>query len=221
MKTALVFGGTGLVGTALLQQLSSLKRYDKVISFVRKTSDFVFPGIDEVVIDFDNPDSYKARVVGTDVYICLGTTLARAGSRAAFYKVDHDYITEAARIASENGVNTLCLISAMGASSDSWIYYSNVKGRTEEEVAALPFEAVHIVRPALLLGDRKEFRAGERLAVILSERFPWLYSGPFAKYKAIEDKTVAIAMINLAFSNKKGVHYYESSMLHQLGANIL
>jgi len=217
-RKALVFGGSGLTGKALLTQLSNTSAYDEIVSFVRKPTGNVLPKVEEVVIDFDKPDSFKNQVEGTDLYICLGTTLAKAGSPKAFYKVDYTYIVTSAQIAADNHVKNLCLISAVGSNKNSLIYYSKVKGLTEEAVAAMPFTSIHILRPALLLGDRKEKRIMERLAVRISERWPWLYGGPFAAYRPIADVTVANAMIRLALSDKKGKHIYESAALHQLGA---
>ena len=153
------------------------------------------------------------QLVGDEIYLCLGTTMAKAGSKEAFYKVDYTYTIKAATLAVENGVGQAILISSMGADPASMIYYSKVKGNVEKDLCKLPFQSIAIVRPSLLLGNRKEQRTGERIAAYVSKAISSLFVGPFRKYKAISVEAVATAMIKIASNNKPGVKIYESDKM--------
>jgi uncharacterized protein YbjT (DUF2867 family) len=152
-----------------------------------------------------------------DVFCCLGTTIKKAGSQAAFRKVDFTYAYEAAQLAVQQGAEHFLLVSSLGADANSSVFYSRVKGELEIAIAALPFAAVSIFQPSLLLGERAEFRFGERLAEPLAKVLSVFLLGPLRKYRAIEAHTVAAAMIHVAKSPGKGVTIYESDRIQEIG----
>ncbi|MBK9735700.1 MAG: oxidoreductase [Saprospiraceae bacterium] len=216
-KTALLFGSTGLVGSELMHILLDSPNYSRLRIFVRKTIPLSHPKLEQVIIDFDNSETIEDSIKGDEIFICLGTTMAKAGSKDAFYKVDYTYCYNVAKLASNNGVKRILLISSMGANVDSMIYYSKVKGEIERDICNLSFESVDIIRPSLLLGNRSERRPGEKLFSIISRSLGFMYAGPFKKYAPIEAKTVAKAMVQIAASRKNGVHIFESAALQELG----
>jgi uncharacterized protein YbjT (DUF2867 family) len=216
-KTAIIFGSTGLVGSALLKILIQSDEYETIKAFVRKPVSTSHKKLQQILIDFDQPESYDTQVTGDDIYLCLGTTMKKAGSKDAFYKIDYTYTLQAASAAAKNQVKKLCLISSLGADASSAVYYSKVKGEVERDISMFGFEAIHIVRPSLLLGNRKENRVGERVGILLSSMLSFLFVGPLKKYKAIQDITVATAMYRLMQSDTKGTIIHESIELQKFG----
>ena len=148
------------------------------------------------------------RLVADDAYCCLGTTLKAAGSKAAFERVDFHMVLDFARAAREAGARRLFLVSSLAASPRSPFYYSRVKGRTEQAVIEIGFETVHILRPSLLLGERRESRPGEALAQRLAPWVRGLLSGPLRPYRAIPAQEVAQAMQDLSRREDRGVHIH-------------
>lgn len=209
MKTAVVTGGTGLVGRELLKLLSSDPRYGSIRALVRRIPDYTPPPrVSWVLHDFGRPD--PANFSGDELYCCLGTTIRQAGSQEKFREVDQDYVIDSARMACQQGCRRLALISAMGASAKSRVFYNRVKGETEAAVKNLPFEACHILRPSLLLGERAEKRTGEKIAQRLMPLFRFLIP---ANYRAIQASDVANAMINLMNNGQRGFHIHLSGSL--------
>jgi uncharacterized protein YbjT (DUF2867 family) len=217
-RKALVFGGTGLTGSDLILQLSKDDRYREIVMFVRKETDLTLHNVHQVVVDFDQMEEYASLIQGDELFICLGSTISRAGSKEAFYKIDHDYVVQAAKFARMGGVKRAAVITAVGSNAKSLFFYPKVKGLVEQELMQLGFESLYILRPSLLLGSRKEFRRGERMAVRLSEWLPGMYFGPFHKYRPIQASVVAHAMIQLMHSDAKGNRIYESEEMQKIGA---
>jgi uncharacterized protein YbjT (DUF2867 family) len=153
-----------------------------------------------------------------DAFCCLGTTIAKAGSREAFRSVDHDAVLSLARGAKTGGARRLLLVSSSGADPGSRLFYSRVKGETERDAAGLRFEACHLLRPSLLLGRRQESRPLERLAQRLLPPLSVLLAGPLRRYRPIEARVVARAMVSLALSDHSGVRRWESDELQRLGS---
>lgn len=211
MKTAIVFGGSGLIGSELLPLLFADPDYDLVLVFTRKPLGLVAAKLEEVITDFKDLDALRPLVKGDVVFNCLGTTINTAGSEAAFRRVDFELVRWTAVAASENGVKRFLVISSMGADPDSRIFYNRTKGEMEKAVSALKFEQCVILRPSMLYGPRKEFRLGERIGQL----FMWIF-WPFipGNYKLIHAGTVARKMIQLAKSNFTGV--MESGALRKL-----
>ncbi|MEN0005494.1 MAG: NAD(P)H-binding protein [Bacteroidota bacterium] len=219
-KTAIYFGATGLVGKHCVRFLLQHQAYEQVVVFSRRALSFEHPQLTTHLIDFDHLAEFADHIRGNDVYISLGTTRAKAGSKEGFYKVDFTYTFEAAKLACLNDVSQLMLVSSVGADVDSIFYYSQVKGELEAAIKKLPFWAIHIFQPSVLLGERPENRWGERIAGVLGKGIDQLTGGLLTKYKPVEAEVVAKAMISAAQRLEKGIHVYPSDYLQRLADEI-
>jgi uncharacterized protein YbjT (DUF2867 family) len=211
-RTALLAGASGLVGGHLLQRLLADPRYKRVITVSRKALGIEHPKLRSLITDFDPIEAAVAGLDETvdDAFCALGTTIKTAGSRAAFRRVDFGYVVAFARAARAVGARRFMLVSAIGASARSRIFYLRVKGETEEAVAALGYPALHIFRPGLLLGQRAESRPREALGMALAPFLNPLMLGPAKAYRGIPADTVAAAMIIAAGAERTGrqIHTY-------------
>lgn len=197
----LVAGATGLVGENLLKELLVDPKVGAVTAVLRKPLDIADPKLRMRVVSFDGLSA--AELPAADVAFCaLGTTIKKAGSQEAFSRVDHDYTLSFARAALNAGVKTFVLCSAMGADADSRIFYNRVKGKTERDLAALHFHRFVIVRPSLLLGERRENRPAERFAQAIGQALRPLMQGPLAKLKPVTGVEVARTMKNAGLDDR-------------------
>lgn len=178
----------------------------RVTALVRRPLGFTHPKLSEAPLDSTAPSA-------DDFFLCLGTTIKKAGSQAAFRAVDYELPLALARRAGEAGVRRLFLVSSSGADARSSIFYSRVKGELDEAVSRLPFEAVHIFRPSLLLGERSESRPGERFLQRLSPFLFPLMTGPLRRYRPVEARSVALAMVEAWWGEARGVTVRESETL--------
>ena len=207
-RTAVVAGATGLVGSLLLPRLAASADYAEVRVLGRRPPAQAHAKFKFVATDFSDLDRHAAALAADDVFCCLGTTIRKAGSQPAFERVDYHMVVDLARAARKAGAKRFLVVSAVGASERSAAFYSRVKGRMEKAVGELPFEAVHIVRPSLLLGDRAERRPAERISQIVAPLLSPLLPGPLKKYRAVEADDVAAALLTLARSPATGVHVH-------------
>ncbi|MDR3653439.1 MAG: NAD(P)H-binding protein [Paludibacter sp.] len=196
MKKAIVIGGTGMVGSQLIKLLIEDKSYSEIISLVRQSSGVTHPKLTEVIINFDQPETWKNQIKGDVLFSTLGTTIAKAKTKENQFKVDFTYQFSVAQIAAENGVGNYVLVSAAGANSNSKVFYMNMKGKLEDAVQKLPFQVISIIRPGQLAGNRLENRATEKIG--LSAMYFLNKLGLFMRYKPIQAHQVAQAMINSA-----------------------
>jgi len=220
-KTALLVGASGLVGSFLLRLLLKSNRYEKVIAVGRKPLPMQHPKLRQLVIDFDEIDTYKHSLVADDIYCTLGTTIKEAGSQENFYKVDYEYVVDLAQITAANAAAQFLVVSALGANAQSSIFYSRVKGEMENKVKTLPFASVHIFQPSLLLGPRPEKRLGESVATVLMNSFGFLLAGPLQKYKAIAAEDVAKGMLYAATQDIAGVKVYTTEKIKKQAAALV
>lgn len=211
-KTALIAGSTGLIGSQLLQLLLDSDRYNHVIALTRQDLPLQHSKLTQLKIDFSKLGESLDDFAADDIYCCLGTTMAKAGTKENFYQVDFYYPLLLAKSGKQRGAKQYMLVSALGADKNSSIYYNQVKGEIEEAVTKEHFEATHIFRPSLLLGDRSEQRTGEDAARIFYKIFGFLIP---KKYKAINSANVARAMLHFASQEQKGIHIHESKDLQQ------
>lgn len=205
-RKAIVAGATGLVGQELVQLLLQDHDYEEVTMLVRRPVELTHPKLQVNVIDFDRLKEADIPMEGADVYCTLGTTIKKAGTQEAFRKVDYTYPLVLGQMAESRGAKRFMIVTATGANASSRIFYSRVKGEIEEALKELGLGELHIFRPSLLLGDRGEFRAGERLMGV----FAPLFKGPLRAYGPVQARSVAAAMLRAAKEGLPGVHVHES-----------
>jgi len=217
-KTALIVGASGLVGSFCLRLLLQSNRYEKVIAVGRKPLPMQHPRLRQLVVDFDILDTYKHSLIADDIYCALGTTIKEAGSKENFYKVDFTYVVQLAQITAANKANQFLVVSALGASAQSSVFYSRVKGQMEAAVKSMTFPGIHIFQPSLLLGPRQEKRLGESAASVVMQKMSFLLVGPLGKYKAVEAADVAKAMLYAALQDDTGIKIHSSEKIKQEAA---
>lgn len=210
MKTAIVAGTTGLIGSQLTGLLLNDDYYDKVIVLSRKPLEIKNSKFVNLVVHYDNLAEHVDLLRGDDVFCCLGTTIKIAGSQQAFYKVDHDYPLSLATVTQSRGAKQYLIVTAMGSDKNSSIFYNRVKGEVEEDLKKVGFETLHILQPSMLIGPRTEKRRGEAIGQSVMKVLGFLIPD---KYKAIESLKVAKAMIAIARSGQKGTHVHDSAEL--------
>ena len=208
MKTALLLGATGLVGGCLLDQLLDDPRYGTVVALVRRPLDRQHSKLRQEILDFDHPDPALLR--GDDLFCALGTTLRKAGSKEAQYRIDCTYPYEIGKIARANGVRQYLLVSSVGADAGSSNFYLRTKGDLEEKIRALGFDTFVSARPSFLLGQRSEFRLGERIGIALSHVFAFLIP---KRYRGVQAAAVAAVLIEKANAGLSGAWVVESEQI--------
>lgn len=207
-RTALLAGATGAVGRQLLSQLLADKRYSQIHVLTRRPIAATEARLQVHEIDFEKLDQHAALFDVDDVFCCLGTTIKQARSKAAFRRVDHDYVVSMAQLASEAGARSFLMISAVGADPRSLFFYSRVKGETEQDVAACGPDSIHILRPSLLMGERSEHRTGEEFSKRIMPVFSPLMGGALSKYRPVHVSAVASKLLTLAAQTQPGVHIH-------------
>lgn len=205
-KTAIIAGSTGLVGSELLNQLSESGNYSEIIVLVRKPCRVNLPNVRELIVDFDKLEDYSSEIKAEQLYICLGSTMKKAKTQENFRKIDVEYPIKLAEIAAKNKTTAVAVISSMGANSKSSIFYNRMKGLMEEGIANSGITSANIFRPALLLGKRKEFRFGEKFAIMMIRPITFLFFGPLKKYRPVKIEKLSSAMINSLKDSKAGVN---------------
>lgn len=216
-KTALIAGATGLVGSHLLKLLLADPQYRRVVAVTRRKLEGVSsPKLEALVVDFEALDKSLAQknIPVDDAYCALGTTIKTAGSQEAFRKVDHDYVVAFAKAARARGARRLMLVSSIGADPASSVFYSRVKGETEQALGAIGFEALHIFRPGLLIGERAETRPVESIGKLMSPVLDAMMLGRARVYRSMRAENVARAMRAAASTATSGrqVHTYDQMM---------
>jgi uncharacterized protein YbjT (DUF2867 family) len=202
-RHVLLLGATGLVGRELLQQLLSDDTVAKVRVIARKPTGTTHHKLEEHVLDLGDMHKQPALFKTDAIFCALGTTIKTAGSQERFRVVDYEYPLMAGRLGKENGATHYLLVSALGANSQSRVFYNRVKGEVERDLLALNYPGTTIARPSLLLGDRGEFRLAERVF----SHFGWLMP---PAYKPIHARDVARALVEAGRTQESGVQILES-----------
>jgi uncharacterized protein YbjT (DUF2867 family) len=218
MKTALMIGSTGLIGSHLLELLLDSDDYEKVITFVKRDTGIKHPKLTQHIVDFDKPETYKNFITGDDFFCTIGTTIKKAGSKEAFRKVDFEYPSQFASFAAQNKVKQFLIVSSLGADLNSGNFYLKTKGEIESFLKDADFESVAVLQPSLLLGNRNEFRLGEKIGAFFMKTFSFIFLGKLKKYKPIESTAVAKALLKVAQRNDKGFKTYESDTIQQIAS---
>jgi uncharacterized protein YbjT (DUF2867 family) len=214
-KTATIIGATGLIGGELLNLLLDDDYFKTVRVLVRRPFNKEHSKLEKKLVDFNDNDSLLVALDNSDVVFCtVGTTQKKVkGDKEAYRKIDYDIPVHAARFCKMTGCKTFVLVSSVGANSKSNNFYLKLKGEVEDAVKNVGIESVHIMRPSMLLGEREEFRFGEKIGSLLMKAFSFLLP---AKYKPIEAKDVAKAMLAASKEDKKGFFVYEYNEIRRL-----
>jgi uncharacterized protein YbjT (DUF2867 family) len=202
MKKALIAGGTGLIGNALVEQLIAHSGYDEIHCLVRKPGNWSTEKVTEHVVDFEHLADQLPNVTADCAFCCLGTTLKTAGSKERQYRIDHDYVVDFAEQCFIMGIPRLIVISSIGASVTTSNFYLRTKGDMERDCLAFGFESTIILRPSFLMGNRKEFRLGEKFASVLMKGLGFLFVGKWRKYRGIYVDKIATRMIALSLQEQ-------------------
>ena len=204
---SMVVGSTGLVGKSVVNHL--IKKDIGVLALVRNDEVSNNSLLNYYKIDFDDlqfPDETFSDI--KDIFICLGTTIKKAGSKEAFQKVDVTYSYEIAKQAQARGVKNISIVTSLGSDSNSANFYLKSKGMIEDKITKIDFDSISIHRPGLLIGARNEMRLGEFIGQKIFPYFidPFLI-GSTRKYRSIKGDILAKAMVNLS-GYEEGVNYY-------------
>ncbi|NOU89272.1 NAD(P)H-binding protein [Paenibacillus sp. LMG 31460] len=222
--TAIVAGGTGLVGRELIKLLLEDQAYTKVIALVRKNMQISHlrgnEKLVQIVTDFNNLEIVieQSDMEHAHVFCTLGTTIKKAGSQEQFRKVDLDYPMRLGQMASTGKADAFAIVTAMGANRKSSIFYNRVKGEVEEGLRELKLRALYMLRPSLILGDRDETRLGEKLGSVVSRAISPLMIGRLRTYRPIHAKTIAMGLIQSAKSGQIGSHVLLSAQIAELAS---
>ena len=198
MKTALLFGSSGLIGGHLLNVLIQNNDYNKIKIFVRSELEIKESKIEIIKADFNDLKKHTEDIKGNDCFFCIGTTKKNSPDKNEYKRIERDMPVEIAEIAKANSVNSFIYVSSGFADPKNSGAYLRYKGEVEEELKKLNFSKLGIMRPSFLMGNRKEKRYGEKIGIFLFKLFSPLFLGPLKKMKPIKAEEVAQAMINVA-----------------------
>ena len=213
MKTALVFGSSGLIGGHLLYQLIENDNYNKIKLFVRSETSINEPKIEIIKTDFNYLENHKEDIKGDDCFFCIGTTKQNSPDKNEYQRVELDIPKKIAQIARTNSVNSFIFISSIYANPKSSGDYVKFKGLVEEELKRLNFSKLGILRPSFLMGKRKENRVGEKIGIFAFSALSPLLFGPFKKMTPISSEIVAKAMIKIAKENLQKITFESDEIL--------
>ena len=216
MKTALIFGSSGLVGNELLNVITQNNNYNKIKLFVRTSSNNNDPKIEVIKTNFNNLENYRDSMQGDDCFFCIGTTRKDTPDKNEYRRVEYNLPVDIAKIARSNSIKSFVYVSSIGANPNSSGSYLKNKGQVEEELNKLNFSKLIIIRPSILLGKRKVFRLGEVIGVFIMKILSIFFLGSLKKYKPIQAQNVAKAMVSIVQNhNRKTV--FESDELNETG----
>ena len=195
MKTALIFGSSGLIGNQLLELLVNNDKYGKIKLFVRSETSNSNSKIEIIKTDFNNLENHKDSIIGDDCFFCIGTTRKNTPNKNEYIKVEYNIPVEVAKITKENSIDSFIYVSSMGANPNALGLYLKNKGQAEEALKKINFPKLSIIRPSILLGNRRENRIGEKIGIFVMKSFSPLFLGKMKKYKPIKVENVAKAMV--------------------------
>ncbi|MDE3249228.1 MAG: NAD(P)H-binding protein [Bacteroidota bacterium] len=208
---AILIGASGLIGQHLLQELLADSSVESVKLIGRRSLGLSHPKLSEAIIDFENESAYRDAISDADtIFCCVGTTQKKVkGDQSAYRKVDYDIPVRAARYAAAKGFQRYLLVSSVGADPKSSNFYLKLKGEVEAAIAAQSIPSIYFMRPSILLGARQESRIGETVGKGVMQAFSFLLLGGMRRYKPIQGKDVAKAMLRAAKGSQEGRWVWE------------
>ncbi len=215
MKTALIFGSTGLVGSNLLTLLIKDDYYTAIKIFARSKVNINDPKVEIINLDFNKLNEYSHLIKGDDCFFCIGTTKKQTPNKDEYRNIEYNFPVNIGKIAKNNNVRSFMYVSSLGSNPNTKNTYLKNKGEAEEFLKKLNFSQLSIIRPSFLLGDRNEFRLGEIIGKNIYKKLSFLFQGSLRKFRAIESKNVAKAMIVISKNNYQDI-YFDSEYLQDI-----
>ena len=215
MRTALIFGSSGLVGSNLVKIILQNEKYDHIKLFVRSETENKSKKLEIIKTDFNNLEKHKHSIVGDDCFFCIGTTRKNTPDKNEYIITEYNIPVEIGKIAKSNSVNNFIYVSSLGANPNASGLYLKNKGQAEQELINLNFPRLAIIRPSILLGNRKENRIVEKIGIFIMQILSPLFLGQLKKYKPIKVENVAKAIINIAQNNYQKT-IFESDQLVEI-----
>ncbi len=190
-KTAIVLGATGLTGSYLLDMLLDSEDYQTVKVFARRSTGKQSEKLEEIICDLLKLEDYGEEFAADEVFCCIGTTKAQTGNKDIYRAIDYGIPVTAARLAEQNGIKSLSIVSAIGADSNSSFFYSRTKGEMEQAVLKYKVDNILIYRPSLIYGEREDRRLGEQIAVYIAKLLDILPFSWVKNYRSIKGEELA------------------------------
>ena len=215
MKTALIFGSSGLIGNELFKTILLNNSYDKIKVFVRSIPEVNNPKVEIIKTDFFNLEQYKDKIIGDDCFFCIGTTKKDTPDKEEYRRVEYNIPVNVAKIAKANSVKSFYYVSSIGANPNASSNYLKNKGQVEEELKNLNFSKLAIIRPSLLIGNRKSFRLGEVIFTPVMNTLTLFAFGSLKKYKPIKIQNVIKAILHIS-KNVSDQIVFESDELERI-----
>ena len=219
MKTAIIFGSSGLVGNHLLNLLIKDNYYSKIKIFVRNKKIFKNSKVEIILMDFKKIDDYSHLIKGDDCFFCIGTTKKDTPDKNEYRIVEYEIPIKIASIAKKNNITSFMYLSSLGSTPKTKNIYLKNKGEAEAVLKNLNFSCLTIIRPSLMLGYRNKFRLGEFIGQLIFKNLSFLFQGSLKQYRAIDSKNVAKAMVYISKNDFKDI-YFDSSNLENLSKKI-
>jgi len=220
--TAVVIGASGLTGSILVELLLNDNYFTTVRILVRKILPLAHKNLQQEIVDFQNPDELQHKIgKGEAIFCCIGTTQKKVkGDKKEYEKIDHDIPVNVANAGIKNGFTKFLIMSSVGADPASNNFYLQLKGRTEADISKFPFSSIHIFRPSLLLGPRKERRPAEKAGQVIMQALSFLFIGPIRKYHPLKSADVARAMLVESKDERTGFHILEYPEIKTLAQQV-
>jgi uncharacterized protein YbjT (DUF2867 family) len=212
----ILVGASGLIGSNLLSELIQSEAITEILLLVRKSTGISNPKIKELILNFDELNSYSSEIQGDIMYSCLGTTTRETPDSKLYKKIDLEYPLNLAKLGVKNGVSQFHIISSLGADPESSNSYLKLKGELEQELKKLHIPSLHIYQPSFLIGDRKENRLSDKIMKPIFKLIDPLLIGPLKKYRSIKAVNVAKVMLSQSIKNLKGTFIYPSIQIQEL-----
>ena len=219
MKTALIFGSSGLVGSHLVSLIIKNNNYNKIKLFTRSETTVANYKIEIIKTDFNNLENHKDSIIGDDCFFCIGTTRKNTPDKNEYIKIEYNLPVEVAKIAKGNSVESFTYVSSLGANPNASSLYLKNKGQAEKTLKQLNFRKLSVMKPSILLGNRRENRIGEKIGIFVMKTLSPLFIGKFKKYKPIKVENVAKTILHVTQKDYQKT-IFESDEIIEIGSNV-
>jgi uncharacterized protein YbjT (DUF2867 family) len=212
----ILVGASGLIGSNLLSELIRSEAISEILLLVRRSTGSSSFKVKELIVNFNEPNSYSIDIQADIIYSCLGTTKSETPNSALYRQIDLGYPLNLAKLGQKIGVTQFHIISSLGADTGSSNSYLKLKGELEQELKKLTIPSLHIYQPSFLIGERKKDRLAEKIMTPVFRLIDPLLIGPLKKYRSIKAADVAKMMLNQSIKDLQGTFIYPSIQIQEL-----